>query len=403
MSNSTRTSPVVLLKHIYKRNHIAAISICILCAISLLAIFAPFIANHRPYVLVRQNSIEFPLFNMLRASDWILLIGFFQGLIALWFCRKAQRNDKPSKRATLYIFLGAVLLTIAASLLITLDRPTLDTTDYYALSQSDDAWALFAPLIHDPITAQINERFKKPGWRGNLSPTNWLGTDGAGADVCARLIHASRIALSIGLISTSIALLIGLCVGSVMGYFGAWIDTLGMRIIEIFMAIPRLFLLLLVMAFIPPQFSSYTIYAMMIVIGLTSWMNCARFVRAEFLKLRELDYICAAKAVGLPRRSIIFYHLLPNGITPVLVDASFTIAAAILLETSLSFLGFGIKPPDPSWGQMLAEAIDPSTGVFHWWLAFFPGVMIFLTVFSLNSIGDALRDVLDPRAGDAAR
>ncbi|MCH8822794.1 MAG: ABC transporter permease [Planctomycetes bacterium] len=403
MYNSIGKNPIALLKLIYQRNNFAAISLGILCVFSLLAIFAPFIANHRPYVLVRQNSIEFPLFNMLRLSDWILFIGFFLGLLTFWFCRSMQRKAKCSKRATLYIYLGAVLLTFTASLLITLDRPTLDTTDYYALSQSRDNWAIFAPLVHDPVTANIAERLKEPGWQGDLSTTNWLGTDGAGADVCTRLIHASRIALSIGLISTSIALLLGVCVGSVMGYFGAWIDTLGMRIIEIFMAIPRLFLLLLVMAFIPPQFSSYTIYAMMIVIGLTSWMNCARFVRAEFLKLRELDYICAAKAVGLPRRSIIFYHLLPNGITPVLVDASFSIAAAILLETSLSFLGFGIKPPDPSWGQMLAEAIDPSTGVFHWWLAFFPGVMIFLTVFSLNCIGDALRDVLDSRFGDAAR
>jgi peptide/nickel transport system permease protein len=139
------------------------------------------------------------------------------------------------------------------------------------------------------------------------------------------------------------------------------------------------------------------LYAMMAVIGLTSWMGSARFIRAEFFKLRNQDYVLAARACGLTTRSILFRHMLPNGVTPVLVQASFGVAAAIFVETGLSFLGFGIKPPNPSWGQMLSRAVDPTTGVFNWWLAVFPGILIFLTVFGFNLIGDALRDAIDPK------
>ena len=234
------------------------------------------------------------------------------------------------------------------------------------------------------------------------APWNLFGTDAAGSDVASRLIHATRVALSIGFVSTTIALLIGITMGALMGYFGGWVDIVGMRIIEIFMAIPRLFLLLTVIAFIPAEWNEYMLYAMMAVIGMFSWMTAARYIRAEFFRLRDQDFVQAAKAMGLPLRSVLFRHMLPNGVTPVLVDASFGVAAAIFIETGLSFLGFGIKPPNPSWGKMLAEAVDTSTGVFNWWLAIFPGIMIFLTVFAFNLIGDALRDAIDPKLKKAA-
>lgn len=233
-------------------------------------------------------------------------------------------------------------------------------------------------------------------------PVNFMGTDKSGSDVAARIVQATRVALSIGFVSTSIALLIGITAGALMGYFGGIVDIIGMRIIEIFMAIPRLFLLLTVIAFIPPEWNEYMLYAMMAVIGMFSWMSSARFIRAEFFRLRDQDFIQSAKACGLPLRSVLFKHMLPNGVTPVLVDASFAVAAAIFIETGLSFLGFGIKPPEPSWGQMLADAVDPTTGVFYWWLAIFPGVMIFITVFAFNLIGDAMRDAIDPKLKKAA-
>ncbi len=236
---------------------------------------------------------------------------------------------------------------------------------------------------------------------GPARPTHWFGTDDNGRDVAARIVHATRVALSIGFVSTGIAVLIGIVAGALMGFFGGWVDIVGMRIIEIFMAIPTLFLLLTIIAFIPPEWSDYLLYAMMAVIGLTSWMVPARFIRAEFLKLRDMDYIQAATACGLPLRSVLFRHMLPNGVTPVLVHASFGVAVAILTETALSFLGFGIKPPNPSWGQMLSSAVGSGSGL-NWWMAVFPGFMIFMTVFSLNIIGDALRDAIDPRARKAA-
>ena len=179
------------------------------------------------------------------------------------------------------------------------------------------------------------------------------------------MIHASRIALGIGLVATGIAMLIGIVVGGLMGWFSGVVDLAGMRLVEIFEAVPTLFLLLTFVAFF-----GRSLYLMMVIIGLTGWTGYARFVRAEFLRLREQDYVQAAVACGLPLRSILFRHMLPNGVAPILVAASFGIASAILAEAMLSFLGLGLVD-DPSWGQMLNQAVRSST--FNWWMAVFPG------------------------------
>ncbi|MCA1805779.1 MAG: ABC transporter permease [Xanthomonadaceae bacterium] len=217
---------------------------------------------------------------------------------------------------------------------------------------------------------------------------HWLGTEENGSDVLARMIHASRIALGIGFIATGIALLIGVIIGGLMGYFSGIVDMIGMRLVEIFEAIPTLFLLLTFVAFF-----GRSLYMMMIIIGITSWSGYARYVRAEFLKLREQEYVQAAVACSLPLRSILFRHMLPNGAAPILVAASFGVASAILAEATLSFLGLGLVD-DPSWGQMLNQAVQSST--FNWWMAAFPGGAIFLTVFAYNLVGESLRDALDP-------
>ncbi|CAG0908358.1 unnamed protein product, partial [Cyprideis torosa] len=185
------------------------------------------------------------------------------------------------------------------------------------------------------------------------------------------MIHASRIALGIGFVATGIALVIGIIIGGLMGYFSGVADIIGMRLVEIFEAIPTLFLLLAFVAFF-----GRSLYIMMVIIGLTSWPGFARYIRAEFLKLREQDYIQAAVASGLPLRSILFRHMLPNGMAPVLVAASFGVASAILAEATLSFLGLGLVDA-PSWGQMLNQAVQSSA--FNWWMAVFPGGAIFLT------------------------
>ncbi|MEM9372877.1 MAG: ABC transporter permease, partial [Planctomycetota bacterium] len=217
-----------------------------------------------------------------------------------------------------------------------------------------------------------------------------LGTDSLGQDVLSQMLHACRLSISIGLVSTAISVAIGITIGALMGYFGGWVDLLLYRVVEIFMAIPVLFLLIVAAAVLPRN-----TYVMMAIIGCVSWTGSARFVRAEFYKLRGQDFVQSARAVGLPLRSILFKHMLPNGVTPVLVDASFAIAAAILAEAILSFLGLG-PANQASWGRLLSEATG-QVGDFMWWLAVFPGLAIFLTVLSYNLIGEAFRDAIDPK------
>lgn len=238
---------------------------------------------------------------------------------------------------------------------------------------------------NDRLRDTPDDRLQPPG------RAHWLGTTDFSEDVLSRMLHACRVTLAIGLIATGIATAIGIVVGGVMGYYGGWVDLLGMRFVEIIEAIPRLILLLIVMV----SFGR-SLYLMMIVIGLVVWTSDARFIRAEFLKLRNLDFVHAAVASGLGRRSIIFRHMLPNGVSPVLVNASFGIAWAILYESVLSFLGLGLGPDDPSWGQLLEQARRGGTG-FNWWIATFPGLAIFLTVFAYILIGESMRDAIDPK------
>lgn len=225
--------------------------------------------------------------------------------------------------------------------------------------------------------------------------TFFLGTDSNGADVLAQMLWACRLSISVGFVSTGIAVLIGVTIGSIMGYFGGKIDLLLFRIVEIFMAVPVLFLLIVAAGVLPRN-----TYVMMAIIGCLSWTGAARFTRAEFMKLRTQDFVQGARASGLPLRSILFRHMLPNGVTPVLVDASFAIAGAIIAEATLSYLGLG---PDnqASWGKLLSSATG-ATGTFVWWLAVFPGLAIFFSVLAYNVLGGALRDAIDPKLRKAA-
>lgn len=244
-----------------------------------------------------------------------------------------------------------------------------------------------APIPYSPNDYQRDhpeDRLQPPSAR------HLMGTEQSAADVFSRLLHASRISLSIGFIATGIALMIAVVVGGIMGFFAGKVDILGMRLIEILEAVPTLILLLTVCAFF-----GRSLYLMMLIIGLVSWTGDARFIRAEFVRLRKQDFVQAAIAAGLPLRSVIFRHMLANGITPVLVNTSFNVASAILIESVLSFLGLGLVD-EPSWGQLLNQARAGGTG-FQWWIATFPGMAIFLTVFAYNLIGEAIRDAIDPR------
>jgi peptide/nickel transport system permease protein len=217
-----------------------------------------------------------------------------------------------------------------------------------------------------------------------------FGTDGLGRDVLSRMIYGAGVSLSVGFVAVGISTLIGVILGAVAGYYGGTVDRIVMRFVDIMLCFPSFFLILAVIAFIGPS-----IWNIMVVIGVTSWMGVTRLVRAEFLSIRERDFVQAAISQGAGDLRIIFLHILPNAMAPILVSATLGVAAAVLLESGLSFLGLGVQPPDPSWGNMLTEGKD--TIEIAWWMSFYPGMAIFITVMGYNLLGEGIRDTLDPR------
>jgi len=233
---------------------------------------------------------------------------------------------------------------------------------------SINAWAVLSP----------------PSWQ------HWFGTDELGRDVLSRIIFGARISLKVGFVAVGIAVSIGTVVGLVSGYYSGLVDATLMRFVDIMLCFPAFFLILAVITVREPS-----IWNIMIVIGLTGWMGVSRLVRAETLSIREMDYILAARCIGCSDFRIIFRHILPNAMSPVLVSASLGVAGAILTESALSFLGIGVLPPTPSWGNILTSGKDYIE--FAWWLSLFPGLSILLTVLAYNLLGEGIRDALDPR------
>ncbi|MBC8108619.1 MAG: ABC transporter permease [Anaerolineae bacterium] len=355
-----------------------------------LGVFAPFIANSEPWLVKQGGKISSPLLGSLSAPD-VTLAAIYITAVTLLFLRRFSL----SKSVAIIAGVGLLVGVVSALALKSKDAPIYEKWRQ-AQTEGKLEWVRRTIVPYSP-----NDRMNELTTDKLYGPdrTHWLGTSIFGEDVLSRMIHACRVALTIGLLSTGLAVIIGVTVGGFMGYFSGWFDLLSMRMIEILEAIPRLILLLIVAVFFRTAANEYgisMIYVMMVVIGLIAWTADARFVRAEFLRLRNQDFVHAARALGLPLRSIIFRHMLPNGIAPVLVNASFGVAGAILLESTLSFLGLGLGAEDPSWGQLLNQARSGGTG-FNWWIATFPGAAIFLTVFSYVLIGEAMRDALDPR------
>ncbi len=246
--------------------------------------------------------------------------------------------------------------------------------------------SIFAPWLapYDPNSINLKEVLMPP------SPAHYLGTDTLGRDVLSRIIFGSRVSLKVGFVAVGLATLIGLFVGALAGYYGGWVDQGLMRLVDLMLCFPAFFLILAVIAVLEPS-----IWNIMVVIGLTGWMGVARLVRAEFLSLREREFVTAARALGASDTRLIMRHMLPNALAPVMVSATLGVAGAILTESALSFLGLGVQPPTPSWGNILTAGKDNIE--IAWWLSVFPGLAILVTVMSYNLLGEGIREAIDPR------
>jgi peptide/nickel transport system permease protein len=252
---------------------------------------------------------------------------------------------------------------------------------------------IIAPLSpYDSEISNLPEKFQSPSTR------HWLGTDALGRDLFTRILHGGRISLAVGGIAVAISLLIGVPIGAVAGYYGGTTDSILMRLTDVFLSLPSFLVLILLAAILRevqiPLFQRNGVLTISLVIGILSWMTFARLVRAAFLTLRELDYVTAARSLGASDGRIILGHILPNGIGVVIVEATLQLGYAIIQESGLSFLGFGIQQPTPSWGNLISTSQDHF--IKYPWLAVFPGLMIFISIISVNYIGDGLRDAFDP-------
>lgn len=249
--------------------------------------------------------------------------------------------------------------------------------------------AVLAPYIapYDPNAIDVKAILLEP------SALHYMGTDGLGRDVFSRMLHGARISLLVGIVAVGIATAIGVVLGALAGYYRGWVDILIMRTVDVMLSIPTFFLILAVIAFLTPS-----IWNIMIVIGLTSWMGVTRLVRAEFLSLREREFVMASQTLGAKDRRLIFRHLLPNSLTPIIVSSVLGVASAVLVESGLSFLGLGVQAPQASWGNILTDGKEYIQ--FAWWLSLFPGLAILITVLGYNLLGEGLRDALDPRSAN---
>jgi len=307
----------------FRYNKFAVAGLLIVLFLFLIALCAPLIANNKPYIIIKNKALYFPI-----------IIDYKQ-------------------------FEGVDLKKI-------------------------DGYKLFPPIPYSYSEYDLNAIVVPPSSR------HLLGTDEQGRDLAARMIYGTRVSIFVGFVAVFIYVTIGIIIGALAGFYGGWVDIIISRIIEIVMCFPTFFLILTILAL-----WGQSLLNVMIVIGITGWTGIARIVRGEFFKLREQDFVVASRALGSKDWWIIFKHILPNAMAPVMVSATFGIASTILIESSLSFLGFGVQPPTPSWGDILSQSRDFID--FAWWLTLIPGFAIFITITSYNVLGEGLQDALDPK------
>ncbi len=331
----------------FRKNRLAVASLYCIAAIAVLALAADLIAGNKPYHMVYRGKTFYPAFRQyaVYVGDGFRAVGWQNPPDFLRWPKELRRRKNFKK---------------------------------YRADSS------ILPLIpYDPKEVRLRSNYEPP------SGEHWLGTDRLGRDVMSGLVHGTRYALTIGLVSVGISLLIGITLGACAGYFGGWIDIGLSRVFELWSAIPTLLLIITASAFFPAS-----LFFVMVIIGLTGWVSIARLTRSQFFQVRGNEYVAAARALGYSDIRIMFIHILPNAIAPVLVPAAFGVAGAILLESGLSFLGVGVPAESITWGAILAGARSNTSA---WWLVVVPGIAIFLTVTVYNLLGDGLRDALDPK------
>ncbi|MFO7904204.1 MAG: ABC transporter permease [Pirellulaceae bacterium] len=394
----------------FKKNRFALAALWALVPLAVLALFAPLIASNQPFVYFDGDEVLFPWFLALFNPRGMVDFVFNMAMVALvpWAVLSVvlsagwRRRDVPGR---VRVLRGAGLLgamVAATTLLFTL--PGVAPSNPYrhrAFVQEEfrdpDARGFYTLVPYGPRDHERGSAFQPPLYR--KPPTErhraseWfphlLGTDDVGRDVFVRMLYGTRISLTIGFLAVGIYLSIGVIVGALAGYFGGATDILISRLIEVILLFPAFFLILILVAMLGPS-----IYIIMVVIGLTGWPGIARLTRGEVLKQRGNDYVAAARALGASHPRVLFRHILPNALAPALVAAPFGVASAIVVEAGLSLLGFGVRPPIPTWGILLRLG---SSNYNYWWLIVVPSIAIFFTVTVFNLVGSGLRDAMDPR------
>ena len=346
------------------------------------AVFAPLIANGRPLVMIMDGQWSFPFLRYIFAPDStevmvekifnyaMLLLLAFPAVLLL-----AKRYRK----------LGMAVLAALLIIPFVLTESKMDKTDFREVAKNAD-FALFAPVPYSP-----DEFTGTPC--GAPDGEHILGCDDIGRDLASRLIYGGRVSLAVGILSTLIAMFIGVSVGMTAGFYRGWFDLTVMRLVEIMLCFPTFLLLLILMTMLGDHKISQSIPLVIAVLGLTGWLQLAFLVRGEVLKQSSLPYIQSCVVSGVPGRYIMFRHLLPNIIPPVLISFTFAISGAILGESGLSFLGFGVQPPTASWGNLLRQSFNNS--LFYWHLTLFPGLALFIAVLAFNFTGEGLRRAFD--------
>lgn len=375
----------------FRGDPLAMIGLVGVLAMSLTALAAPLLSNSMPLLAYRDcEGWSMPFLRNFFAPDTSetlieRVFNYFLLLLPLWMLMRLCLRGKTTRRIAMLVFALALMLPFI------LVQRRMDRTDWrvIAAGMKSGEMALFAPVPYGPYE-QVAAPYLKSSRR------HLLGTDNIGRDILARMIYGARVSLAVGFMATGLALSIGVLVGMWSGYLGGRVDLAVMRLVEIIICFPTFLLLLILMSLFMDRGFKQSILIVIAVLGLTGWTGLCRLVRGETLKTRNLAYVQSCVSLGIPTWRILLFHILPNITGPILVSLSFGVAGAISAESGLSFLGFGVKAPTASWGELLRQAFD--NPFEYWHLTLWPGLALFISLCAFNFTGEGLRKVFDPRS-----